>query len=120
MPAKRFVALMILGAALFGATAAQVSAQEACTWLADRHIARGINCDTCHDANLKLKTIGEMQICVSCHGDFQQMAIKTQGRYAVNPHAPHEAGLACTSCHKAHKQSENHCAQCHKFDFKVP
>ncbi len=114
-------ALALVCTVLAGVAGTARAAQEPyCTYLADRHVARGINCDTCHDASLKLKTIGGRDICVSCHGDFEQMKVKTAGRYAKNPHAPHEQGVTCTSCHKGHKAPENNCAKCHQVQFKVP
>ncbi|WP_423837815.1 cytochrome c3 family protein, partial [Sutterella wadsworthensis] len=40
----------------------------------------------------------------------------------TNPHtSPHyNADLDCVNCHVGHEPSENYCAQCHNFDFKVP
>ena len=81
-----------------------VSAQpynDPCHFLADRHIARGINCDTCHDQSLRVKQLNGNDICVACHGGFDKMSVQTAGRNP-NPHAI-QGNIACTSCHKGHK-----------------
>lgn len=89
-------------------------------FLADRHVARGMTCETCHTADKKLKMVGDNEICVSCHGDYPEMIKKTEGRYEVNPHAQHDGLLPCTECHKGHKASVNYCGDCHNYTYKVP
>ncbi len=90
-------------------------------YLADRHIARGMQCNSCHEADGKtLRAAGDLDVCASCHGDYTKMIEKTEGRYTVNPHAQHEGALPCSECHKGHKPGVNYCGQCHNFVYKVP
>lgn len=89
-------------------------------YLGDRHVARGMQCETCHEKDLKIKMNGELEVCTSCHGDYAAMIKKTEGRHETNPHAQHEGLLPCTECHKGHKEGVNYCGGCHNFGFKVP
>lgn len=89
-------------------------------FLADRHVAKGMQCTACHDANQKLLKVGDNDICVKCHGDYPAMVKKTDGRFEVNPHAQHDGLLPCTECHKGHKAGVNYCGQCHNYTYKVP
>ena len=89
-------------------------------YLADRHVARGMKCADCHTPDNKLKTSGDLDVCASCHGDYQAMIKKTDGRYEVNPHGQHEGALPCSECHKGHKPGVNYCGGCHNFVYKVP
>jgi hypothetical protein len=61
-----------------------------------------------------------MEQCFSCHGNYDKLADKTDGKGSHNPHASHNGDLPCESCHHVHKASENFCAGCHQFEFKVP
>lgn len=108
----------ILGAALFAAVAAASAADG--KFLADRHVERGLKCESCHTPDMKIKTSGDYDVCVDCHGDYNAMIKKTEGRYETNPHAQHEGALPCTECHKGHKAGVNYCGECHNFEYKVP
>lgn len=90
-------------------------AADAGPYLADRHVARGMKCADCHTPDNKLKTSGDLDICASCHGEYQAMIKKTDGRYEVNPHGQHEGALPCSECHKGHKPGVNYCGGCHNF-----
>lgn len=111
-------------AAIGAAPAAAADAQPAAgktQFLADRHVEKyGLKCESCHDKDMKLKQAGDYDICVSCHGDYEAMIKKTDGKYQVNPHAQHEGLLPCTECHKGHKEGVNYCGQCHSYVYKVP
>ena len=87
--------------------------------LADRHVAAGMKCESCHGPGQKIET-PEKEQCAACH-DPVKLAEKTKGVKPANPHdSPHyHTGLECTLCHVAHDKPENYCNQCHKFDFKV-
>ncbi len=89
-------------------------------FLADRHVARGVACDACHTPDKKIKMVGDLEVCVSCHGDYKKMIERTKGRYEVNPHAQHDGALPCTECHKGHKAGVNYCGGCHNYTYKVP
>ena len=85
---------------------------------ADRHVARGVSCQSCHGSNLKEPEIPQAETCIKCH-DKKKLAEKTSKLKPTNPHtAPHNDD--CTLCHVQHSQSVDYCAQCHQFGFKVP
>jgi fumarate reductase flavoprotein subunit len=89
-------------------------------FLADRHVAKGMKCETCHTADNKLKEFGDLDICASCHGDYKAKIEKTKGKYETNPHAQHEGALPCSECHKGHQKGVNYCGGCHNFVYNVP
>lgn len=111
---------IFLLAALFLIGIPQTYASETAPFLADRHIARGMQCQDCHTPDNKLKQSGDLDVCASCHGDYQAMIKKTEGKYETNPHAQHEGALPCSECHKGHKPGVNYCGGCHNFVYKVP
>lgn len=100
------------------------SATSSQGFLANRHIARGMNCVSCHitQGNPKLKMVDNAshEVCVQCHGFYDKVVKLTEKKDEQNPHAQHDGNLPCSECHKGHKPSVNYCAQCHNFEFKVP
>lgn len=113
------------GLAISLATPATYAADPAPTgqtkFLADRHVEKyGLKCETCHDKDMKVKQSGDYDVCVDCHGNYEKMIKKTEGKYQVNPHAQHEGVLPCTECHKGHKTGVNYCGQCHSYIYQVP
>ncbi len=95
--------------------AAQASAAD---FGADRHIARGLKCESCHGPNMDPKnpTYPDQEACLKCH-NREDIASKTK-QLNPNPHtAPHNND--CTLCHLQHEPEENYCAQCHQFDWKM-
>ena len=110
----------LLLAALMTGLALQSAAAADQQFLADRHVARGLACESCHTPDMKVKQSGDYDVCVDCHGDYAAMIAKTEGRHQVNPHAQHEGALPCTECHKGHKQSVNYCGGCHSYIYEVP
>lgn len=113
---KRILAFLLL----FFLASSTAFAADGAPYLADRHVARGMKCADCHTPDNKLKTSGDLDVCASCHGDYQAMIKKTDGRYEVNPHGQHEGALPCSECHKGHKPGVNYCGGCHNFVYKVP
>ena len=94
-------------------------------FLADRHVAKGMKCETCHtDAKGTQKREGpkQRQACVGCHGWYDVMAKKTMPKDPdeQNVHSQHDGELDCTVCHKAHSKGQNYCAKCHMWEFKIP
>lgn len=86
---------------------------------ADRHLTKGVTCETCHGKNMNKESpeIPDGATCIKCH-DKAALAEKTKGLPGANPHAaPHNGD--CTLCHMQHEEAVNYCAQCHQFDFKV-
>lgn len=86
---------------------------------ADRHMSKGINCQSCHGANKEIESPA-IQQCKVCHNPAQ-LAKKTEKVKPHNPHiSPHyNTDLDCVLCHVQHAEPENYCAQCHQFNFKV-
>ena len=84
------------------------------------HQLSGVGCAQCH-GNVKKPTEVAQEKCMSCH-DTTKLAEKTASVKPANPHSsPHYGKDAdCNLCHHQHAKSENYCAQCHKFEFKVP
>jgi hypothetical protein len=105
---------------------AQCHAAKSPTALAGRmpgshlHALRGIDCASCHGKVKKPKAV-EMDKCTTCH-DPAAMAQKTASTAHANPHDSKHWGteLDCNLCHHQHAKSEDYCAQCHRFGFKVP
>jgi hypothetical protein len=85
------------------------------------HQLAGLNCVKCH-GKTKTPEALTMEQCVACHGSTAKLAEKTKDVKPTNPHtSPHYGTeLDCNLCHHQHAKSENYCAQCHKFDFKIP
>jgi len=85
------------------------------------HHLAGVNCIKCH-GKTKTPEALTMEQCVACHGSTAKLVEKTKDVKPTNPHtSPHYGTeLDCNLCHRQHAKSENYCAQCHKFDFKVP
>lgn len=90
--------------------------------LADVHKAMNIPCESCHGANNAVPEPG-IKECSRCH-DPAKLAEKTEPSDPTkhNPHrSPHYGiQLDCVNCHHGHEESEDYCAQCHNFGFKVP
>ncbi|MBO5658637.1 MAG: cytochrome c3 family protein [Duodenibacillus sp.] len=111
--------VLVLLAGLIGAGSVQASG-----FLADRHVARKMTCETCHVGTAVKKNKKELEVCADCHGDYDAMYKKHDAKYKKmemeNPHGQHDGNLPCSACHKGHKPSKNYCLECHNFDFKVP
>jgi hypothetical protein len=113
-----FALLLLLGQAST-INAAEPTPAGATVLLLQKHVDKGLNCTGCHQENPPAKPAA-MERCLSCHGPYDKLAEKTEGKNAQNPHASHQGDLSCDSCHHVHKTSESYCSQCHQFEFKVP
>lgn len=82
-------------------------------FLAERHVSRGVKCDTCH-ISMPPKADVKSDRCESCHGNLAKVAEKTDSG-DINPHASHVEEAQCLECHKGHKQPQLLCDQCHEF-----
>lgn len=83
---------------------------------ADRHVARGLNCQVCHGPDKANPQTPDENTCTTCHPRASVQG-KTK-KLDPNPHAaPHNG--ECTLCHLQHEPEENYCAQCHQFGFKM-
>jgi len=83
--------------------------------LGERHKAAGIGCVQCHKE--KPSAPVSTGVCSGCHPNVAKS--ETIRETLPNPHNAHMPFPDCTSCHHAHKSSENQCRSCHKFDFKM-
>lgn len=85
---------------------------------ADRHVARGVACQSCHGQDMKNPELPGEATCVKCHTK-EALIDKTKAKLTpVNPHAaPHNGD--CTLCHLQHEPAVDYCAQCHNFNFNV-
>lgn len=111
-----YLLVAVLIAASFAILAGRGEAQEL---LLQKHIGKGMVCTACHQENPPATAV-KTKTCLTCHGPYDKLADKTEGKAAQNPHASHNGELDCDSCHHVHKVSDNYCAQCHQFEFKVP
>ena len=89
--------------------------------LADKHVAKGLQCAVCHGPDQKNLQEPTTETCTACH-NVKVLVAKTKNVKPQNPHvSPHyQDQLECTNCHHMHEASENFCAQCHDFKFNVP
>ena len=118
----RRLLFLILGITLLAAGLPAVSSAQQAPGnapLLQKHLGAGLNCAACHKETPPAATV-KMEQCFTCHGNYDKLADKTDGKGAHNPHASHNGDLPCESCHHVHKPSVNFCAQCHQFEFKVP
>lgn len=112
---KNILGLFFLSIIFFSISA--VGAQDS-EFLASKHAVAKVDCQRCHQNALKPNEISE-QGCMGCHGDMDTMGDKSEGKFEVNPHAPHGAKVSCLQCHHGHKPGENYCNKCHEFNFQV-
>jgi DnaJ-class molecular chaperone len=87
-------------------------------FLGNKHKVAGITCDGCHKENPPKEQV-PTSVCNKCHGDQEKIAEKTL-KIIPNPHGSHLGNQKCELCHHAHKPSEDHCSNCHEFNYKVP
>lgn len=85
------------------------------------HALGGVGCADCHGKGTAKPQAVEMARCLSCHGSGDKVAALT-AKMKQNPHtSPHYGTeLDCNVCHRQHEKSEDYCAECHRFGFKVP
>lgn len=85
------------------------------------HQWSAVTCADCH-GNVAKPAPVEAEKCLSCHGSGEKVAARTAKMKPQNPHysAHYNADLDCNLCHHQHQKSENYCAECHRWDFKVP
>lgn len=85
------------------------------------HQLVAVGCADCHGATDKPEAV-EAEKCLSCHGPLAKLVQRTAKVKPENPHhSPHWGDeLDCTLCHQQHRKSEDYCAECHRFNYKVP
>lgn len=87
---------------------------------ADRHIAKGLDCASCHGANMAVE-YPTIEQCTKCHSP-DAVEKKTEKKGQQNPHrSPHYGNtMDCALCHTQHSETQDACGSCHSFGFKVP
>ena len=86
--------------------------------LADRHVERGVKCESCH-TTMPPKAVNT-QGCLKCHLSYEKLAARTD-KNDINPHDSHLENLDCGACHHGHKKPVLACDECHEFtNIKVP
>ncbi len=88
--------------------------------LSHTHQFAGVTCKSCH-VNPRKAEPAKSATCLTCHAGEVIFAATAEVK-PTNPHgSPHYGKESdCNLCHHQHGKSENYCAQCHKFEFKVP
>lgn len=119
---KRYRILLLVVLAVLALGALLVSEH---TWAqqqkfqADKHKDRGLDCAACHKETPPSQAVPSA-VCKNCH-DPEKLAMKSAEKLGrQNPHDNHLGDIPCESCHHGHKPSEDACAKCHNFGFKVP
>lgn len=107
---KRIICAMALAMAL--------TAVQAAGTTADRHVARGAACETCHVSKDAVAPVRK-NACLACHVSYDKMAERTKDALP-NPHFNHYGERDCSTCHKGHEKSVLTCNNCHKFDLVTP
>ena len=86
------------------------------------HLLNDITCSDCHGDKRPASQVNDAK-CIECH-DLDELIKKTAKDPKAPMHNPHNShygpGLACDMCHKTHGKSEDYCAMCHGFGWKVP
>ncbi len=108
----------VLFAGIFSAMLLAGTATAAETFLADKHAAAGMKCESCHAETPAQKAV-PTQKCLSCHGDYEKLKEATKD-VKPNPHYTHMLEQQCSECHRAHTKSVDMCADCHQFKYNVP
>lgn len=113
MKFKLLISAFVIGLAMNAAQAAEQMGSE-------RHIAKGLTCESCHGKNMSVAS-PTIEQCKTCHQPSVVEA-KTQKQGKQNPHrSPHYGNeMDCVMCHVQHSKPEDACAACHDFGFKVP
>ncbi|MFY9110396.1 MAG: cytochrome c3 family protein, partial [Desulfomonilia bacterium] len=78
------------------------------------HRDAGITCARCHGE--KPSEPVPTAVCAGCHPNVKEPSPSGD---LHNPHDSHMPFPDCSSCHHAHKPSENQCNNCHNFEFKM-
>ncbi|MGE5553406.1 MAG: cytochrome c3 family protein [Betaproteobacteria bacterium] len=106
----RTLAAFVVCCAVASAAAPVLAETAKPQFLADKHIAAGLTCASCHGQGKPASV--PTTTCLSCHGSYQELAKKTAS-LRRNPHDSHYPDLECDSCHHGHRAQEDFCGTCH-------
>ncbi len=104
-----------IGCALVLSVASNAMAAD--PMLADRHVARGVACASCHKTAPTAGAVVKKDTCKACHSP-EGLAERT-AKVEPNPHFNHLGDVSCTDCHKGHQAPQVMCNDCHKFNLKT-
>ena len=93
-------AALAAGVFLLGAACAAEAPADG-KFLAERHVAKGMKCETCHSDVATGKIILDEkrhEVCVSCHGWYDHLVKLTppKSEEDQNPHGHYDGNLPCT------------------------
>lgn len=83
--------------------------------LADRHVARGLECASCHKTAPAPGAVVKKDACKTCH-NYDDLAKRT-AKMQPNPHYTHLGDVNCVECHRGHQAPRLMCNDCHKFNI---
>ena len=110
---KKLLALLFCSLLAAGAACAQDKTT------AERHLARGAQCTSCHGTSGDYTRAVRKEACLTCHGSYEGVAART-AKVKPNPHDNHYGFSDCSTCHHGHTASTLTCSGCHKFNLKTP
>ncbi|MVX57491.1 cytochrome c3 family protein [uncultured Parasutterella sp.] len=86
------------------------------------HLRNRNSCSSCHTDGIPVEGAQvSNEICLSCHGSYEDLAKKTRSDKKANPHESHQGKLECSRCHKGHETSRSYCTECHaNFNQVMP
>ena len=83
--------------------------------LADRHVARGLECASCHKPAPAPGAVVKQDACKTCHS-YDDLAKRT-AKLEPNPHYTHLGDVNCVECYRVHLDLHLMCNDCHKFNI---
>lgn len=118
---RKFATRVLLWCSVLMAAGATTD-PAAAAMLADRHVAKGMTCGSCHAETPPSKAV-KTEKCLECHGSLEKIGEQYDAAKSgnlPNPHVNHNSELYCEDCHRGHSQGVNYCAQYHDFVYKIP
>lgn len=105
--------LKVLGLGLLAALSMVCTTADAAPSAAmQKH--KGVECSVCHTATPSAANV-KTEACVTCHGGMSDIKLPPNPFGKDAHRSPHYADLvACTECHKEHRESRSLCEDCHR------
>lgn len=109
-----FRSFALMGALLLAFGTAGAAEQP----LANRHMAHGVDCVSCHGTKTPQPgAVVDNKNCLTCHQSYEALAKRTE-KLEPNPHFSHLGNVRCSDCHSGHQQPKLLCNDCHKFNMQ--